>query len=556
MKPMPPSRSSKWRKSARCAVAAQPEPKTATKPVAVPLFARAALARLNDGRDQKTVALSVQDSELESALREQLVTASASPYVTLVEDGAAEFRIALLDGALEIQDGSGTRLIPPYDPAAGSFDIVSKEVVSDLSTMVRFENVRSIRNQNSSALAGALTLRMIAVEHDPETQQAIAGDEWSALEGGDPMIRDGERVAIEIWHDHDEPLYLALFDLDANYRVSLLYPPSGAQEAVDPGHRVRLGLRQTIRGGLPKIRGGERPSEVRQSLKLIASRDPADFKILELTGLGEAFQKKKAVRHRGGKEPSALDRLLQQSRDGGRYRLSVEPPSTGDVWTTAELDYLTVSKAGEHDVHLAGGVNVTLPNHALDVLPPPGFEGTIRVLDPQQAIRADGGDTTDLQPPRGLVAFDALKPLALPARRGTERNGVVMEIDSSAEARRLISVENPLRLSLGNAKRDDVVAFGYDGSFFYPVGRSAPDGSLNITWLPDPEASPLRSKRDLKRTVKLYLYELTGLKDPFLGLHHARYVPESRRDEMPALDSERVMVLGGGEVRYKGLERV
>ncbi|MGH2543089.1 MAG: esterase/lipase family protein, partial [Ardenticatenaceae bacterium] len=69
---------------------------------------------------------------------------------------------------------------------------------------------------------------------------------------------------------------------------------------------------------------------------------------------------------------------------------------------------------------------------------------------------------------------------------------------------------------------------------------------------PEGEAS-LRSTRSLGRTVKLYLFKVLDWKEPSLGLHSARFVPEARLDEEPDELGETSYKVPGGEVRYREL---
>lgn len=519
--------------------------------VAIPLHARASIVRLADGAGRKTVLVEVANTALAAAIASELATDRAAPYLRPIEDGVPELRIGEGPDGIEIQDGAGARLVPPYAGAGATAQDLARAITSDLSTIVRAENVRSIRNQNASQIAGRVKVTFRHVEFDPDTQAPIPGPHWFRLEDGDAVIEDGQRVMIEVEHVHTEPLYIAVFDIDANHAVTPLYPPHGAQEALEAWRPLRIGLERTIRGALPTVRGGEAPTEVRQTIKVIASREVADFRKLALPGLGDDFVPRMAEPTRGGTAPSALDRLLLRSMNGGRLRLSTDPPSIGDEWTTATLDYLTIAAPEAGTARLSGGQTASLPFHAVQVQPPEGFEGSIRVLDPRQATRADGGDSADLHPPPGLAAYDQLGPLPLPARRSTERAGVVIEIEADEASRRMISDLRPLRLQLGTESGHGTVALAYDGTFHYPVGRSDAGSAIDLTWLPDPEDIPLRSTRDLRRTIKLYLYQLVGRSDPFLGLHHARFVPRDHLDTTPAQPEERALSLGSGEVRYR-----
>lgn len=81
--------------------------------------------------------------------------------------------------------------------------------------------------------------------------------------------------------------------------------------------------------------------------------------------------------------------------------------------------------------------------------------------------------------------------------------------------------------------------------------------SVRIDWLPDPvpeDAVPLRARRGLGRTVKLYLYKLVGWREPSLGLHRARFVAGDQA-RVPAGPEERAHRVLGGEVRYRAVRK-
>jgi hypothetical protein len=520
---------------------------------AIPLHARAVIHRLNQGDMRRKVLLDIADPQLRTAVEQRLgpqndLVEDVSPFVQVITNGAADFRVAHQDDRLHIQDATGTLLVAPF--ATHDLD----GLAADLAHLARYRNALSLRNNAPhSELTGGVTLAVKRLVFDPATQQPKTEDFPQAAEGG-TVIEAGERVVFEITNRTEQNLYIALFDFGPSWEVMQLYPRvKGAHEPLLPGATFQIGLSakrsEQLQASLP-----DGFAEAKDTFKVIATVADADFEVLQQGELKTPFQTRQ-VRGGAGGPPSALEQLLEQAVNGGQTR-AFGPPraSVADEWTTVELVVTTIRKAEEVTHALPGGKRTVVDNHAISFEPPDGFDGKVRVLTPGQTRAA--GDAVDLELPPGLLgAPDWFQPLAIGSTRAALTPGALIEIDADDEARATITPATPLNLHLGWEQEADtagVLAVAYDGSFFYPVGRSGGDQStVHVEWLPPTDDEPpVRSTRSVGRTVKLYLFKLLQREDPTLGLHRVHFVPAAEIEGRPLQAGEHARPVPTGELRY------
>jgi hypothetical protein len=523
---------------------------------AIPRHARVVIHRLNSGDMRRKVLLEIADQPLRAAVEERLgpqqslAHEDVTPFVQVITGGAADFRVAQQGDRLEIQDATGANLVASF--ATDDLD----GLAADLAHLARYRNGLSLRNNAPhSELAGGVTLAVKRLVFDPATQQPKTEEFPQAAEGG-AVIETGERVVFEITNRTDKPLYAALFDFGPSWEVAQLYPRvKGAHEALQPGATFRLGF-SAKRSEQLVAHLDNGLAEAKDTFKVIATVADADFEVLQQGALRTPFQTR-TVQGRGG-APSALDQLLAQAVNGGNARAFGPPPaSVADEWTTVELVVTTVRKLSEATRALPGGKQTALPTYAIAFTPPAGFEGQVRIVTPAQSTRA-AGDATDLQPPPGLVgAPDWFQPLAIGSTRSALTPGALIEIDADDGAREAVTPATPLDIHLDweqDAETAGVLAVAYDGSFYYPVGRTGDDtGTVHVEWLPpsDPDtAQPVRSTRSVGRTVKLYLFKLLNRPDPTLGLHRVHFVPTVEIEGQPLQPGEHARPVSAGELRY------
>lgn len=532
--------------------------------VAVPLHARAVIERLNLGNMRRTVLLDIDDAALRGQLQKRLgpqpalADADVSPFLQVVTDSAGvDFRVGQRGEMLEIQDNTGALLVAPFARTA------LNSLADDLAHLARYRNALDLRNQAPhSELAGQVTLAVKRLAFDPATQQPTT-EEFPHAAAGGTVIQTGERVVFEITNKTNRPLFVALFDFGPKWEVVQLYPRvAGAQEPIQPLTTFTIGLSakksEQLEAHLDKG-----ISEAKETFKIIATVAPTSFEVLQQGPLKTPFETRSLAVRGDGKPPSALDMLLTQAMNGGETR-AYGPPAAAveDEWTTAELVVTTVLAESQATRALPGGVRTEITGHDITLEPPPGFDGRVRVLTAAQSTRAADGNAIDLTPPPGLAAHgDWFEPLAIGSTRSALTAGAVIEIDADEQARATVTPGTPLKLHLAwspDADAAGVMAVAFDGSFFYPVGRSGVDlQSVDVEWLPAPDSDsvqPLRTTRSIGRTVKLYLYKLLRREEPSLGLHQVRFVPANEIGKTPLLVNEQARPTALGELRYRPVD--
>ena len=526
---------------------------------AVEIHARCRVYQISYRNMQRKVVLAIPEPALADAVRQRLGAqpdpnlTDVSPYLQVVES-AGDFRVALHNDQLEIQDNSGQMLVAPL--AKHSLD----EVATDLAHLARYRNALELRNTAPhTELAGAIQLTIKELAFDPTTQQPIT-KELPRTPGGEVINVVDTRIVFEVTNQSTQDLYFALLGFSPDWSVYQLYPAvGGAHEALKAGKTLAIGLsnrrHEQLQVSLPKGM-----VEGRDVFKVIATVQDTSFEMLEQAALKSAFDRSRVV-PAADRPASALDQILQSAMQGQQARAYGPPPATvADEWTTAEFEVTTVATTQQMTRSLRGGTRTPLPAFALEVEPPPGFTGQVRIMTAKQSTRA-ASDTLDLQAPPGLAPYpEHFAPVMVAATRAAAPAGVFLELEAEDEDRKRITPATPLKLHLTTPleERTPLFAVAFDGSFYYPVGRSVGEHqTIQVEWLPesDPaDVAPLRSTRGVGRVLKLYLYKLVGHQETSLGLHEVRFVPRSDIDQQQPAADETVREVPEGLLYYRAVD--
>lgn len=527
----------------------------------IPLLARALPSRLKYELRQR-VALEIADEATRESVRHALQQEETATYVSIVaSDEASDLRLVAGPSGLEFVNKVGTRLSPPL--ATTNLEGLARWLIY----YTRYQNALTLRNQDpTSSLAGLVSVALKRLAFDPDTQRPLAVP-LSGIEGGEQIIEAGQHLVVEVTNHAAIPLRIAVLSFSSEWEIAILYPSAGVHEALLPNFALPVGLPVQGRRRLPAgLREGE--IESRSVIKVIATVDDAEFHLLAQDPTTDPLIPRHAA-GRDGRPPTALSLLLEQVHNGHPRFVRQESGQTGDEWTTVQSEVLVVRPPDAETVwaDLRGEERVTVPGFELELEAPAGFRGKVALRTARESSRTVG-DVTHLQPPRGLAPYQGLiQPLTLSPTRSLGVEGVVLDLETDDAARRLITPQTPLRMHLpstalssrsgGGVTGEGIFALAYDGSFFYPVGRSDEAGMVAIEWLPEerPEdETPEHSRRSLGRTTKLYLYKALGWSEPTLGLHRASFVATPDLPLHPPQPAERVQEVKGGEVRYRKLE--
>jgi hypothetical protein len=311
---------------------------------AIPVHAR--LALVDAGTQRKRVAVEISSGLIAGAVRERLAQADLAGLVALLPAGSAsDLRVALVNEALEVQDGDGHRLGPPYPLRelnrmrrplrAADLDPVAQ----DLQRIVRAQRLDLLHNADSE-LADALLLKIKRLTDPGPGGAPTAGDLIATTAApstpAPAVLQTDEPFVVEVTNRGEDALYVALLLRRGAWSVAQIYPEvRGAQEQLFPQRTLSVGLsadpaRQLRLPPRRPATAGTAPHEVVDdeavTFLLIGTVDEADFETF--------LQQEEAV------AAAALARDEGRSVSGQRVMRSFKlggAATAADEWMTVQL---------------------------------------------------------------------------------------------------------------------------------------------------------------------------------------------------------------------------
>jgi hypothetical protein len=204
-----------------------------------------------------------------------------------------------------------------------------KLLLENLEKIARHRLTLGLKN-DASALAGKIEAELFRW-----VGGGLVRPELSA--GGEEVFYEGEQLVLRLVHHHDKPLFIYVLDLGLTRQVQMIYPVTGAREALLPRRTLDVGKRQGeelilyIPDELPFAGGVAEEPEGLETLKIFATTQPADFEPLLQSGVREG---------RTGPAGSLSD-LLAVTFGGGGYRDFRERRGAGEPedWTVLERSF-------------------------------------------------------------------------------------------------------------------------------------------------------------------------------------------------------------------------
>ncbi|MCB0163832.1 MAG: caspase family protein [Anaerolineae bacterium] len=315
------------------------------------------------------------------------------------------------------------------------------------------------------------------------------GEEWRP-----PGLR------FKLTNNTQQDFFCTLLNITPDFRVwpvasknhgGIIEVPAGGEAFVVGHGRLKLEVEDDLwQQGM---------TEKRELFKLLISTNNFDATFLDLDPLPVKY-----VTTRGDR--GALDQLLKKANL--RASLDDDDPIFND-WRTVDLPVVTHRpqdavkiEAGDTGVELTEGV--TLIDQA-GLTGPGGEAVTARLMTDPESSR-DLGSASLPNWPRGNAG--QMQPLSLTATRSVGEPGLsVLALENVANYED-VSPQTPLKLKLPTVLEDNeqVLAYGFDGEFFLPLGRvTGREGGTEITIerLPDPEGT-----RSLTNSIRLYFQKL------------------------------------------------
>lgn len=262
-------------------------------------------------------------------------------------------------------------------------------------------------------------------------------------------------------------------------------------------------------------------SERQDVLKLIVSTDDFDAHLLTQGKLD--VERAPGSTQRGTTRKNTLNRLMSQVQT--RESSDVPEGQTLSDWTTLQailtirkpLDTQMVPRSGEA---ISLGAGVMLEPH-------PDLVAQARLGSLPPASR--GAEGPGLPVILRQTAQDN-QPFYFRLTRGVTSENV-LELKDVAD-HTVVTPQNPLRLSIAAplAEGEDVLAFGFDGEFYLPLGAARPSQRQTLFELQRLPAPVSMGGRDVKGAIRIYFQKIVnrrlGLDYPYPILAAASVSPD------------------------------
>ena len=220
----------------------------------------------------------------------------------------------------------------PVAPLKAIMDTAA--VVNNLEILARQGLALALENGDSnSALGRARPTVQLLYRYGTEPFQVA-----TPSAGGLPEFEEAVHIGVRVTNPHSTPVYLSLLDFGLSGKVTPMYPPKGAHEALAAGATIDLLVRDGeqwefwLPAVYPYVADGPLPvrDDGVETIKLFATSSPANFEFLEETtgvrSAGSVSEIESFFRERVGKVQSAATRE-------GRPVAAVPAPVLED-WTT------------------------------------------------------------------------------------------------------------------------------------------------------------------------------------------------------------------------------
>ncbi|MEZ4661015.1 MAG: alpha/beta fold hydrolase [Caldilineaceae bacterium] len=485
----------------------------------------------------QTLAVAIEDADLRDQLRAQNNGDGPSAFLYILADGESltpQYRVAKRRTHYVIQDASGAQVVEEMPPATAEG---AAQLVKNLEHLAFYKNIVNLTNPvSTSSLQGAVTIENVDSYTQSGRGQQPLDPQPLRNRGGENVLAEGQGISFTLRNNSAQDVFVTLFDMNPNFGVSKLYPARVEQQRMAAGAEIPISFRVSLDN--PNLARG------RSIFKVIATVAESNFSVLELPDLnkGEPTTKTRSS------ADSALGRLLNAVRVDGTRKATLDMDETDDEWTTAQIE-VTIEAAGRQAELRPGETSATLdaPATQVTVKKPSAFSAVLKFFGLSQSTRgADAG----VAPPPGLESPDAAPYFSLlelgAGTRAASAAPAVLELESEPAQFASITPESPLELNFSVADEPDlagILPIAHDGEFYYVAGASTTvdttngttdesgDGaagtravgggrqiSVRIDSLPTPVDTPSDEEtgetRDIKRTLRLFFYKVTGQKLP------------------------------------------
>jgi pimeloyl-ACP methyl ester carboxylesterase len=450
----------------------------------------------------------------------QVAGANQTPslYVKEATDtDSAQFRVIAQHNEYIIARPADAR--PLVEQVQGYTTQSASTVIRNLEHIDRWRKVVELsREANSSIPADAVKLSIMHPEKDEEISisDIKAEKNEATLTSGirlsykyDTEKQEWQtpafRIRLKNTTQNSQPLYCSLFDLTEQFGITPILKEKAVR--LNAGEEVWVqggsnGNDTVLYGQVLDSLWEQGITEYKDILKLIVCTTDFNPTLLEQGDLGSP------IATRSIDLTSSLDCLLDSVIT---RHLSFQKKSCDD-WIAQSVTFTVVRPKEASPLNAQSVTNL---GSGVSIKPHPNFTAEARLTTIPQSSRDVGGHIL----PNILQSdYEVVQPFTFTTTRGSDPGLSALELsnlpdDPSLLKQLLASVtpENPLQLAVARtslAPEEELLAIGYDGEFFLPVGlgRNKGDGiEINLERLPEPMS---QGERSLGGSIRIFFQKV------------------------------------------------
>jgi pimeloyl-ACP methyl ester carboxylesterase len=437
-----------------------------------------------------------------SLIRQAIQTAGANQTRSLyVEEilarEKAQFRAIAQNGEYIIARPTDAR--PLVEQVQGYTAQSATKVIQNLEHIDRWRKIVELsREANSSIPADGVKLMIM----HPDKDEEILGTDIR-LEYKDDKK---PRFRVKLKNTTDKPLFCSLLNLGETFAVSSMLPAGAVKLEPYPldGHEVWVRDGKAIQGTVADALVKQGIIQVTDILKVIACTTDFQASLLEQGELGIPLPTHRSIsRGQGGSLNRLFNRVIIRSLD-------FEEDTVCDDWIAKSVIFTIVRPQAFVTVNTHTEVNL---GSGVAIEPHPSFAGNARLTTIPQSTRDIGGH---ILPAILQTNYEVVRPFSFTTTRGSDPGLSALELSNlTADEIAAVTPANPLKLTVANASlaaAEELLAIGYDGEFFLPVGlgKNKDNGiEISLERLPEPMSE---GERSLGGSMRIFFQKVISKK--------------------------------------------
>ncbi|MEH2332883.1 caspase family protein [Nostoc sp.] len=427
--------------------------------------------------------------------RQALATAGlngqASPYVREENEvGKAEFRLLCHHQQYLIARPTDERLLVAEIDGYSSDN--AKQAIKRLEHISRWTTIAELSNPATKIRANDVEMKLkFENEESSQSQQRLQY-----------RYRDGRwqnpEFQLKLTNKSQKPLYFGLVNLSDSFAINAPFFEAGSIK-LNAGEEAWALNGEYLILKVPDELWLQKITERKDIIKLIVSNEEFNVRLLTQNKLDAP--RPPATRDLESANQSSLERLMNRTQNR-----EIEPKSAAnyDDWYAQEITITTVRPLDSTPV---SQTEQKLLAPAVKLQAHPSLVANARLTTTPQ-VSQDLGNK--ILPPILWKDPEVSQPFQFTTSRGTDPGLNVLELNEIQDYT-VVTPDAPLKLLVDAPLADNeyLLAVGYDGEFFLPLGRgkTTPDGKteIEIERLPAPVS---QGERSLQGSIRIFFQKV------------------------------------------------